>query len=30
MTPRMDEVYRGEVADLPPKASPAVPSEAAE
>jgi oxalate decarboxylase/phosphoglucose isomerase-like protein (cupin superfamily) len=30
MTPRMDEVYRGEVADLPPKASSAVPSEAAE
>jgi hypothetical protein len=30
MTPRMDEVYRGEVADLPPKISSAVPSEAAE
>jgi hypothetical protein len=30
MTPRMDEVYGAEVADLPPKASPAVPSEAAE
>jgi hypothetical protein len=27
MAPRMDEVYRGEVADLPPKLAPSVAAE---